>query len=168
MNVHFYISTFQNHHPGTGNFQRWYTVRSLIMYNLWPLPGLKLVPCWPLCTSSNCELIKSKQSSGSLPVASGQTDFVQSSTKQCVSFCDIFLVFLGILGSSIAEKLFETSHYPWLPNNKKKEKRSIVEINWANFRQQKYHRVAYFFEKHLVFDLASFEYTQNVFFCLFT
>lgn len=107
--AHFKITTQQT--PDTGNFLRWYTVRSLITYNLWPLPVIRLVPCWPLCTISNCELIKSKQNSGSMPVASGQTDFIQSSTKHCVSFCDIFLVFLGFLGSSIAEKLFETSHY---------------------------------------------------------
>lgn len=89
---------------------RRYRVRSVIMYNLWLLPVLKLVPCWPVWTISNCELIKSKQSSGSVPVAPGQTDFIQGSTKQCVRFCDIFLVFLCFLGSSMAEKLFETSN----------------------------------------------------------
>lgn len=136
-NVCFFMSTLIYQTTNTRHW--WYTVRSLIMCNLWSLPAFKLVSCWRLCTISNCELIKSKQNSGSMPVASGQTDFVLSSTKHCVSFCDIFLVILSFLGSSIADKLFETSYYSCLtagmrlPNNTKEKKRSIVEINWANF-----------------------------------
>lgn len=96
------------------------------------LPG----SCHPLCASSNCEQIKSKQNSGSMPVASGQTVLKQSSTKHCVSFFDIFLLSHGFLNSSIAKKVIwnftlSLTAGMRMPNNKKLKKRSIVKINWA-------------------------------------